>query len=170
MSAATRRYLRLGGFGCALLALSGLCHPTKRLILNTTASAPIGFYWLAGPRVVDGDLALVRPPTELARWMARRRYLPLNVPLIKHVAATDGRTVCGDHRRLLIDGRAVAEMRDRDRLGRRLTPFNGCRRLERGEVLLLNARAPDSFDGRYFGPLKRGTIVGRLVPLWTWHG
>jgi type IV secretory pathway protease TraF len=87
---------------------AGCSQPAKRLIFNTTASAPLGFYWLADDRSV-GDLALVRPPLSLARWMAIRGYLPLNVPLIKHVAAVGGQSVCGRGGMVIrIDGRVVA--------------------------------------------------------------
>jgi type IV secretory pathway protease TraF len=39
--------------------------------------------------------------------------------------------------------------------------------LQAGEVFLLMEGVPDSFDGRYFGPVTTAAIVGRLVPLWT---
>jgi conjugative transfer signal peptidase TraF len=155
---------------CALLVGPAVGDPAPRLLFNTTASAPIGFYWLDGlpPRV--GDWVVVRPPADLAMWMARRGYLPVNVPLLKRLAATEGQTVCGRDGRLSIDGRLVVVARDQDRWGRRLRPFAGCRRLAGGEVLLLNADAPRSLDSRYFGPVPRATIVGRAVPLWTAGG
>jgi type IV secretory pathway protease TraF len=31
----------------------------------------------------------------------------------------------------------------------------------------MNWQSPDSFDGRYFGPLPASTVVGRAVPVWT---
>ncbi len=42
--------------------------------------------------------------------------------------------------------------------------------LQPGEVFLMNPTAPDSLDGRYFGPLPASSIVGRAVPLWTDEG
>lgn len=169
MSRQHSRYLMAGGVGCMLLAFGGLVQPTKRLVLNTTASAPLGFYWLVdrAPRI--GDLALVRPPPPLARWMSQRGYLPLNVPLIKRVAALEGQEVCGRENRVLIDGRVSAWILKRDRFGRPLTAISGCRRLDGGEVFLLNSDAPHSLDGRYFGPLPRQSVVGRLHPIWTWE-
>lgn len=168
MSGGASRYLLAGGVSCLLLAFGGLMQPTKRLILNTTASAPLGFYWLAGQEPDVGDLALVRPPPPLARWMARRGYLPMNVPLIKRVAAVTGQIVCGDHGRVLIDGQTVAKVLLHDRLHRPLKGISGCRRVGEGEVFLLNSDAPHSLDGRYFGPLPRQAVVGRLHPIWTW--
>jgi hypothetical protein len=31
----------------------------------------------------------------------------------------------------------------------------------------MNWDAPDSLDGRYFGPLPASSIVARALPLWT---
>ncbi|ENZ81618.1 MULTISPECIES: S26 family signal peptidase [Caulobacter] len=153
---------------CALVVAPVVAAFEKRLILNTTASAPLGFYWLDGRAPRAGDLALVRPPMDLARWMASRRYLPLNVPLIKRIAAVKGQSVCIQAGVVHIDGVAVARVLDRDRLGRTLTASTLCRHLGPGEIFLLNAD-PRSLDGRYFGPLPRQTVVGRLTPLWTWE-
>ncbi|PZR34107.1 S26 family signal peptidase [Caulobacter segnis] len=169
MSPSAARYLAASCTGCLVLALASASPPTERLVFNTTASAPLGFYWRTGSAATVGDLVLVRPPPALAAWMARRGYLPLNVGLIKHLAAVEGQIICGHGDRLLIDGRRAADLRDRDRQGRRLSRLSGCQRLREGEVFLLNAQAPDSLDGRYFGPLSRTTIVGRLHPLWTWE-
>lgn len=168
MSGGGSGYLLAGGVTCLLLGLGGLVQPTPRLVLNTTASAPLGFYWLANRAPSVGELALVRPPPPLARWMAMRGYLPMNVPLIKHVAAVEGQLVCGDHGRVLIDGRAVAKVLPRDRLHRPLKGISGCRRVGKGEIFLLNSDAPHSLDGRYFGVLPGQVVMGRLHPIWTW--
>ena len=54
-----------------------------------------------------------------------------------------------------------------DHLGRTLPRWSGCRTLQPDEVFLMNPTAPDSLDGRYFGPLPLTSIVARAVPLWT---
>lgn len=153
--------------GCLLLVAPASLRLEKRLVFNTTTSVPMGFYGLGGGQPRVGDLALVRPPEDLARWMAARRYLPLNVPLIKHVAAVEGQFVCIRADVVTIDGMQVGEVLARDRLGRALTASSICRRLAADEIFLLNAE-PRSLDGRYFGPVSRRCVVGRLTPLWTW--
>ncbi len=168
MSRPDRLPLILGGLACALMAGGALLSSTKRVVLNTTASAPVGFYWLTDAAPAVGDLALVRPPPELARWLAVRGYLPLNVPLIKHVAAIEGQSVCARDEVVAIDGRVVGAILKRDLVGRPLHAAGTCRRLGEGEVFLLNPAAPRSLDGRYFGPVSRDCIVGRLHRLWTW--
>lgn len=161
--------LALGGGACLLLALAPTERP-PRLIFNATASAPLGFYSVDDRAPLVGDLAVVRPPQKLALWMAMRGYLPSNVPLIKRVAAGTGQTVCGQGGEIRIDGRVAAAALTQDRRGRRLEPFTGCVGLRDGDVFLLNAETPDSFDGRYFGPLQRSAVVGRATALWTWSG
>jgi conjugative transfer signal peptidase TraF len=159
--------LPAGMLGLALLAGSAVATPRPLLAWNATASAPIGFYRVqpAGTLYI-GELVLARPPAPLAVLFARRGYLPLGVPLLKHVAALAGDRVCRTGLRITIDGRFVALALARDHLGRPLPGWSGCRRLADGEVFLLNADVPVSLDGRYFGPLSITAIVGRATPLW----
>src|SRR3546814_17465817 len=55
----------------------------------------------------------------------------------------------------------------RDRNGRSLPAWQGCRTLAAGELPLLNPDHPDSLDGRYFGPLPASTVLGRALPILT---
>lgn len=164
-----RSVLLVGGAACALLAAGWTLSPAKRVILNTTASAPLGFYWLIDTPPKVGDLALVRPPSALAHWMAVRSYLPLNVPLIKRLAAVEGQIVCVQDGVVVIDDRIVGKVLTRDLVGRPLAATEICRSLRAGEIFLLNGDAPRSLDGRYFGPLPSASIAGRLRPLWIWE-
>jgi len=142
--------------------------PSKLLLWNGSASAPRGLYLLrpAWPLHV-GELVTVTPPEPVAHFAAVRGYLPLGVPLLKHIAALDGQTVCRFERNVTIDGHAVAIARERDSLGRSLLSWQGCRTLRADQVLLLNPTLPDSFDGRYFGVLPANFIAARAEPLWT---
>jgi conjugative transfer signal peptidase TraF len=155
-------------FATALLALGGLGvsgQTAPSLVWNTTASAPIGLYWLSPVRAVHvGDLVAIRPPGEPATWMDRRGYLPSGALLIKQVAALAPSRVCRLGPRVTVDGvlRAVAD--DVDRRGRPLPQWSGCRLLSNSDVFALNA-AERSLDGRYLGPLPRAAVVGRLGPL-----
>lgn len=167
MSVSSKSWVIVAGLlGCGALALAR-ADQAPRLVFNATASAPTGFYAVTPGRFAESDLVVVVPPPPLARWMAARGYLPANVPLMKTLAAGEGRHVCARDDQVLVHGAPLARMRSRDALGRSLPKFRACRRLEVGEVLLINAAA-DSLDGRYFGPLPASTIVGRARPLWTW--
>jgi conjugative transfer signal peptidase TraF len=154
-------------FGMSMIAFSSAAHPMPRLLWNASASVPIGLYAVhpAG-KLTAGELLVIRPPAALAQFMAARRYLALGVPLIKHVAALPGEIVCRSGRTITVDGIVEAEAFDRDARGRKLPDLQGCRTVRSGEVFLMNAGVPDSFDGRYFGPVPDSTIIGSATPLW----
>jgi len=154
-------------FGMSLIAFSSAAHPMPRLLWNASASVPVGFYAIypAG-RLTAGELLVVRPPAPLAQFMAARGYLPLGVPLIKHVAALPGQIVCRSGRAITVDGIVEAQALDRDAHGRELPAWQGCRAVQIDDVFLMNAGVPDSFDGRYFGPEPDSTIIGSAMPLW----
>jgi conjugative transfer signal peptidase TraF len=147
--------------------VSPLLHPSPKLIWNASASVPIGLYAVeSGGPLKHGDLVIVVPSMSLAAFLAERRYLPSGVPLLKHVAALPGEIVCRHGPIITIDGIAVASVLAQDRAGRPLPIWQGCHKLTPNEIFLLNRAAPDSFDGRYFGPLPMISVIGRAVPLW----
>ncbi len=166
-----RRWLRAtvvaaAGFAGLFGAVAALA-PQPRLVWNASASVPVGLYRIevgAAPRV--GELALVEPPAALASLLAARGYLPRGVPLLKYVAAAEDALVCRSGVFVTVDGRFAARARAADRLGRALPRWLGCRRLARGEYLLLGSAA-DSFDGRYFGALRAENLIGTAHPLLT---
>jgi conjugative transfer signal peptidase TraF len=164
--AAARRpiVLALGGLGIGLLSVG---HSEPLLVYNATASAPVGFYRVLPPSPLrQGDLVLAGTPASLRLLAAERGYVPATVPLVKRVAALCGETVCAVSHSITIDGRHVADQLLVDHLGRALPAWSGCRTLDRGEVFLLMEGVPDSFDGRYFGPVPMSAIIGKLTPLW----
>jgi len=155
--------------GVVGIGFPAIVRPIPRLIYNSSASAPLGFYRLVtGTSVARGDLVLAHLPQPAARLAADRRYLPISVPVAKRVAALDGDLVCARAGIVAINDRVVAHALPADSEGRSLTAWQGCRSLESGDVFLLMADVPASFDGRYFGPIPITAIIGRLVPLWTW--
>jgi conjugative transfer signal peptidase TraF len=114
-----------------------------------------------------GSLVVVSPPEPLASFLADRGYLPKGVPLLKHIAALPGEIVCRINRTITVDGHALGEALLRDRRGRALPVWQGCRAVRPGAVFLMNREVKDSLDGRYFGVLPAAAIVGRAEPLWT---
>lgn len=150
------------------LAVAALAPMPLKLVWNASASTPIGLY-IVHPtgRLGIADLVVVRAPDPLAEFLAEGGYLPRDVPLMKRVAALPGQRICRSGRSISVDGTVTAEALDRDRLGRPLPTWQGCRLVAEGEIFLLNRQVPDSLDGRYFGPLPANSVVGRAVPLWT---
>lgn len=149
-----------------LLAAPLVAPPRPRLVWNASASAPVGLYRIApGAVPARGGLVLARLAEPWRSLAAARHYLPRNVPLLKRVAARGGDRVCAWGPRLTVNGRPVAVRRRRDARGRTMPRWTGCRTLAPSEILLLIA-APDSFDGRYFGPTPRGDVIGAARLIW----
>jgi type IV secretory pathway protease TraF len=95
-----------------------------------------------------------------------RGYLPAGTLLIKRVIAGDGDLACRLGAIVAVNGQPVAHASAADRLGRPLPRWSGCKHLAAGAVLLLSP-VPDSFDGRYFGPLDGSHVLGTALPLWA---
>lgn len=160
-------YVLAAGFAALAAGSSILFRPAPKLVWNASASVPVGLYAIHPIDVIhSGDLVLVLPPEAVARYLDQRGYLPRGVPILKHVLALPGQSVCRVERTIAVDGTAVGDALDRDRQGRDLPAWQGCRVVGPGEMFLMNQRSDSSFDGRYFGPLPGSTIVGRATPLW----
>ena len=166
-----RRTLLLSGIALALIGASAVVKSDPLVLWNPSPSVPVGFYIVTPFDSLEvGALVAMRPPGALETWLVDNRYVGRDTPLLKHIAALPGAEVCREGSTIRIDGEAVAEARERDRLDRPLPVWTGCRVLADGEVFFLNAREPSSLDGRYFGPLDDEVIIGRVTPLWTWEG
>lgn len=151
----------------SLFGAAAWLSPRPRLVWNASASAPIGLYRIdVGARPARGDLVAVAPPGALARFLDARRYVPRGTPLLKRIAAGEGATVCRRGYRVFVDGRPAALALPRDRAGRALPAWAGCRTLGEGEFFFLNA-ARASLDSRYFGSLGADRVIGIARPLLT---
>lgn len=165
------RFYLAAAAGMALLLLLAISavQSGPLIVYNASASAPPGFYMMhTAKRLRRSDLVLARLPRTVADLAAQRGYLPFGVPLVKRIAALPDDLVCSLGRTISIDGQAQARQLVSDREGRALPQWQGCLRLETGDVFLLMADVQDSFDGRYFGPIRRDAVIGKLTPLWTW--
>lgn len=163
-----RRIAIVGGLA-ALLALGSLALPmTRPLVWNVSASVPTGLYAIRGKNSLHvGERIVIAPPPALRHLIAERGYLPAGVPLLKRIAAVSGQRVCRFAHVITIDGKLVGIARVRDRAGRTLPAWFGCRRIGAGQVFVMNPASPDSFDGRYFGVTEMRDITGRATPIWT---
>jgi conjugative transfer signal peptidase TraF len=154
--------LLFGGLGLTIAS-----PPRPLLVWNPSASAPIGLYAVGGRTGINrGDMVIAWVPDRWRRLAATRRYIPLNVPLVKRVAAVPGDVVCATDGHIFVDGRWAAWQRPYDGRDRPMPAWHGCATLGDGAFLLL-MDAPDSFDGRYFGPTGGPDIIGKATLLWA---
>jgi type IV secretory pathway protease TraF len=134
-------------------------------LINETPSVPRGLYRRTPAAPQPGTVVAVTPPTSARRYLSTLGA-PADARLLKHVAAGPGDTVCRHGRRLTwARGEAVAMARDRR--GRALPVWRGCRRLGSDELLVIGD-SPASFDSRYFGPIRRTAIEGVYREAWRW--
>ncbi|VVE82980.1 S26 family signal peptidase [Pandoraea sputorum] len=161
----------LSACGLAALAWASFVSPLPRLTYNPSDSVAVGWYRVDAfdghaDSLPVGSIVLTHLPADTAALAARRGYLPLGIPLLKRVGAVAPQRVCIVGRSVHIDGVPVAAALPADRMGRPLRSWPQCRRLESGELFLLSATSPASFDSRYFGPIAASTVIGVAHPVW----
>ena len=93
-----------------------------------------------------------------------RAYLPPDVPLLKRVVGLNGDRICRRGEEIFVNDERVAIANRVDGLGRDMPDWHGCHILTEQTVFLLQDH-PQSFDGRYFGPVDRRLIIGRATRL-----
>lgn len=161
-------YVMVTYFSAMGVAIASFVPTPLRLVWNASASVPIGFYDLDPPRhLAVGDLVAVMPDKPLADFMVERGYIGRGVPLMKHVAALPGQTVCRNGNAVTVDAVPIGDALDRDKRGRALPVWLGCRRIADSEIFLMNPEVRDSLDGRYFGPISARAVIGKATPLYT---
>ena len=161
-------YGLLIALGVVSLVTPARLRPPPILLWNVSASVPVGLYSLESTdRRYLFELVAVLPPEPLASFLATGNYLPRGVPMLKHILALPGQTVCRDGLVVTVDKVAVGMARERDRRGRALPVWQGCRVVAQDALFLMNLRSADSLDGRYFGPLPLSAVIGRAHPVWV---
>ncbi|HVR58418.1 MAG TPA: S26 family signal peptidase [Pseudolabrys sp.] len=155
-------------FGAVALVMSTMGEATPAYIWNASKSVPIGLYRL---QPVDSlavtDFVAFRPPEPLATFLDLNGYLPMGVPMLKRVLALPGQIVCREGLTISVDAIEVGEALSRDRRGRPLPVWEGCRVVGADELFLMNWQSEDSLDGRYFGPVPQLFVIGKALPVWT---
>ena len=154
-------------FGAAALVMSTMGEATPAYIWNASKSVPIGLYQLqpAG-RLAVTELVAVRPPEPLATFLDLNGYLPIGVPMLKRVLALPGQTVCRKGSTISVDAIDMGDALPRDRRGRPLPVWQGCRVVGADELFLMNWQSEDSLDGRYFGLVPTSSVIGKALPVW----
>jgi conjugative transfer signal peptidase TraF len=156
--------MRIALLAAGTLSLTSFVHHRPLLVWNASSSMPPGLYRASLSKPDIGDVVLIEPPSAFMRLALERGYLTGPVPFVKEITAAAGDTVCRQGRTISLGGLTIAQAMDADSKGRPLPAWDGCRVLNKDEVFVLGTHA-GSFDGRYFGPIRRKAILCRLVPL-----
>jgi conjugative transfer signal peptidase TraF len=154
--------------GWIALAALGLASQSgvKLAIVNESPSLPRGLYLRSpGAPVRSGSIVALPAPSGARAYLARLGFPP-NILLLKRVAGQEGDLVCVTAGELFTSQR-VLPVRDHDRHGRALPLWRGCALLAAGEVFLLGD-TDDSFDSRYFGPVRAADLKGVFWEAATW--
>jgi conjugative transfer signal peptidase TraF len=147
-------------FGLAVLTTVCLALTRPIVLLNRTPSEPPGFYILTARAPSRGDIIAFKTPSPAFPYADERMGYLHRRPLLKAVAAVAGDQVCTTGGELVVNGAARAPIAAVDRQGRALPHWVGCRRLGAAELFVFSARVPNSFDSRYYGPVRLGDVLG----------
>lgn len=151
----------IGGAGLALAALVLSGAQADVVLFNHSPSVPVGFYIRESGDPARGMFVTVRARDVAPIEAAAHHYDDEGDRFIKRLAAAAGQHVCSDGRMLSVDGVTVAAVQNRPGAPQ---GWVGCRTLAPSEILLLGD-SPDSFDGRYWGPIAVDLIEGVWRPL-----
>jgi conjugative transfer signal peptidase TraF len=140
------------------------------ILFNASPSAALGFYVASSEEPGVGQLVEFELPAEVRNAFPYVSVCDGNsVRILKPIAAGPGDHLdtVGDW--LCINGRRIAPIFTTDSNGHPLPVWRANRRLGDGEFFVFSSRVPNSFDSRYYGPIRRGDIIAVRRPLWTWN-
>ena len=149
---------------------SGVC-------FNASPSLPVGFYRLVDAPIERGTLVAACLPEHHGLLGGERGYLHRGLcpggvaPVVKRVAAVAGDKVQVGDEGVFVNGSFLEEPAPpTDTQGRRLAAWPpGLVQIAR-EELWLYSRRPNSWDSRFFGPVRRSAVLGIARPIWTSAG
>jgi conjugative transfer signal peptidase TraF len=167
----------VGGIVIAMVFLIAIGDAFGLLLSNTDSAAPAGVYRVAASEMKRGDLVAACLPIAISQHGIARGYLRTGScpgdaePVGKIIGALPGDTVQVERAWVSVDGvrfarSAVAE-RDSARRPLRHVPW-GKYLVGAGQVWLFGFNDSRSWDSRYFGPIPRANVRGKLQPIVTW--
>ncbi len=159
------------GLLIAAVLLVGLKLASTRVILQVTGSLPKGIYAVHAPgRIEPGMLVVFDIPRRVRGLVLARGWIPkhLRYYLMKPVAAVAGDSVIVCEKGLYVNGSYWGAVKRYDSRGLVLPALNKSYVLDAGQYFTA-CRGDDSFDGRYFGPIKRKEIRAVATPLWVFN-
>ena len=139
----------------------------KLIIYNPSESVPRGFYYYAGMSFKKGDLVLFPVPAIVTEYVAKNYGEKTLQYFVKPVLAMNEEHICFKEENFELEGEFLADIRLNDSQGKPLPLWKECRNLAGNEVFVFADRIENSFDSRYYGPIKKEQIIGVYKPLWV---
>jgi conjugative transfer signal peptidase TraF len=174
-------WMSLGALG--FMALS-LCGRGIGLHWTLTASVPPGLYRRTQAPLVRGQFVAFCLPLATAQFGWQRGYIqhvpdwPLlqecphgYQPLLKPIAAVAGDVVELTAEMVRVNETSVphSATHAQDRQGRPLPHWPwGRYQLVPGELWVMSTTRPNSWDSRYFGPIRAESVIATAKPVWVW--
>lgn len=155
-----RRLLLVAGSLVAIATAASFGAGPAPLLLNRSPSEPPGVYVRRGGPPLTGTIIAFRAPPSAFPYADRRLAYLHTRPLLKAVEAVRGDHVCTVGGVLKVNGVVRGPIASRDEEGRPLPRWAGCRALSPDEVFVFSDRVPNSFDSRYYGPIRRSAVLG----------
>lgn len=160
-----KKAVAFGALGLALIGGASF----RFFVWNHTPSIPVGLYLRTWEEVQIGSTVAFPAPPQAREYAIDHGGNGTASKFIKPLVAGPGEEVCvfttetGSW--LIIDNRAVVSIRQKDRDGKDIPRFmdDDCRKLGPDEWLPIGHH-PDSYDGRYFGPIHRADMLGSYKP------
>lgn len=146
----------------SLLALFSSLQKEKYIFYNYTDSLPFGFYIVVPGEIKKGDLIAFVPPPVAQKLINERKYLQPDGYLLKPVIGVAGDSIDTKYERLLINGKDTGEFLTKDKEGRTISKYLFRGRLKKGEYYVVIPEKKNSFDSRYFGPVPKKNVVGKI--------
>ena len=137
------------------------------LVYNPSPSEPIGLYRLTTAAPAAGRLVAFRVPPPGRAYAKQHLEYVMRGAILKEIAAGPGSIICERDGRVFIDGQHRGLVHASDRNEVPLPHWDGCHRLAAGELFAFSNRIPNSFDSRYYGPVRADDVIGVYRPVWT---
>jgi conjugative transfer signal peptidase TraF len=162
-----KKYETIGLSIVVLLAVAVLAVRTLPYYLNLSDSEPRGIYQLRpfDGHLIPGELIIMEVPVQARPYVYGRGWLPKDGLLLKNVGAVPGDQVMISIDGIMINQKYTGPVFTRDSQGKPLPEIRGSFRVPPGSFLPLATAVPNSFDGRYFGPVPQRLIVGKAKPV-----
>ncbi len=153
----------------SLFIATSLLLANRQLVINTSPSVAPGIYLSVDEKPAVGRIVDFRIPARAWPYIEKRTgHTGRNWYILKPIAACPGDRVNTMGHWLYINGRMIAPIYTHDEKGRLLPHWWADCVLGPREYFVYSSRIWNSFDSRYYGPIRQSQIAAVRVPLLTW--